>query len=53
MRDASGEATRRAAKPRERGVRWVGLSEEGTCSYHCKFFIPTPEAIKFYRKCKI
>ena len=39
MRDASGEATRRAAKPRERGARWVGLGEERACSYYCKFFI--------------
>ena len=50
MRDASGEATRRAAKPRERGTRWAGLGEERACSYYCKFFIPTPEAIKFHRK---
>jgi len=46
MRDASGEATRRAAKPRERGVRWAGLGEERACSYYCKFFIPTPGSYK-------
>ena len=40
----------RVAKPRERGARWAGLGEEIACCYYCKFFIPTPEAIKFHRK---
>ena len=44
MRDASGEATRRAAKLREPGARWAGLGEERAYSYYCKFFIsPLPE----------
>jgi len=33
-----------------RGARWAGLGEERACSYYCKSFIPTPEAIKFNRK---
>ena len=43
----------RVAKPRERGARWAELGEERACSYYCKFFIPTPEAIKFHRKGEI